>query len=59
MSVNTVDPRLNPYTRYKTMRESQPVYYNEMVRMWEVFCYNDVQRVLSEHATFSSEFTRW
>ncbi|MEO8956652.1 MAG: cytochrome P450 [Ktedonobacteraceae bacterium] len=56
MSVNTVDPRLNPYTRYKTMRESQPVYYNEMVRMWEIFCYNDVQRVLSEHATFSSEF---
>jgi len=56
MSVNTVDPRLNPYTRYKTMRESEPVYYNEMVRMWEMFSYNDVQRVLSEHATFSSEF---
>jgi len=38
------------------MRESNPVSYNEMFRMWEVFRYNDVQHVFSDHATFSSEF---
>lgn len=56
MSVHTLDSHLNPYPGYKTMRESQPVNHNPMTGMWEVFRYSDVQRVLSDHAAFSSEF---
>ena len=56
MSIHTTDPRLNPYPRYASMRESHPVSFNDMFSMWEVFGYNDVQRVLSDHASFSSEF---
>ncbi|MFL5626091.1 MAG: cytochrome P450 [Ktedonobacteraceae bacterium] len=37
-------------------RESAPVNYNSDTGMWSVFCYQDVQRVLSEHATFSSSY---
>jgi cytochrome P450 len=58
MSVNTLDPRLNPFPEYKIMRESQPVRFNEMIQMWDIFRYDDVQRVLTDAATFSSEFIR-
>ncbi|HYK86441.1 MAG TPA: cytochrome P450 [Ktedonobacteraceae bacterium] len=58
MPVHTLDPRLNPFPEYKTMRESQPVRFNEMIHMWDVYRYDDVQRVLTDAATFSSEFIR-
>jgi len=38
------------------MRESAPVFLDPRRRNWSVFKYNDVQRVLSEHSTFSSQF---
>ncbi|GAC1348604.1 MAG: monooxygenase YjiB [Ktedonobacteraceae bacterium] len=53
---NTVSLELNPYPLFGEMRRSKPVHFNEMSNMWEVFRYNDVQRVLSEYATFSSSF---
>ena len=58
MSVDTLDPRLNPFPEYKAMRESHPVHFNEMIQMWDIFRYDDVQRVLTDAATFSSEFIR-
>src|SRR5712692_1676756 len=38
------------------MRESAPVYRDPRRGNWSVFSYNDVQRVLSEHSVFSSQF---
>src|SRR5579872_233369 len=38
------------------MRESMPISLEQGRRNWSVFKYNDVQRVLSEHSTFSSQF---
>ena len=38
------------------MRQSAPVYRDPNRQNWSVFSYNDVQRVLSEHSTFSSQF---
>src|SRR5579859_5697324 len=38
------------------MRESSPVFLDPRRRNWSVFKYNDVQRVLSEHSVFSSQF---
>jgi cytochrome P450 len=38
------------------MRETRPVSYEPQRGGWGVFCYDDVQQVLSDHATFSSQF---
>lgn len=45
---------LDPFPYYETMRRSQPVFHDEESGVWHVFRYEDVQRVLSEHSTFSS-----
>src|SRR3954471_1107919 len=47
---------LNPFPRYDAMRHSEPVFQDPDTGVWHVFRYEDVQRVLSEHATFSSRF---
>ncbi|MET1022346.1 MAG: cytochrome P450 [Arthrobacter sp.] len=36
------------------MREAAPVFHDEQSGSWHVFRFDDVQRVLSEHASFSS-----
>jgi cytochrome P450 len=53
---DTSDSQLNPYPWYAKKRESSPINYNAETGMWSVFSYRDVQRVLSEHATFSSNY---
>ena len=45
---------LDPFPHYERMRESAPVFHDEESGSWHVFRYDDVQRVLSEHARFSS-----
>jgi cytochrome P450 len=47
-----------PYEWYRTMRVTQPVFYDRQHTTWHAFCYGDVQRVLSEHATFSSDIVQ-
>lgn len=47
---------LDPYPWFALMRESAPVFLDPRRHNWSVFKYNDVQRVLSEHSTFSSRF---
>lgn len=49
------DPR-DPFPHYAQMRETAPVFHDEQTGSWHVFRYDDVQRALSEHATFSSRF---
>jgi cytochrome P450 len=51
----TPEEELDPFPWYKTMRAASPVSYNEQTGMWRVFRYLDVQRVLSEFETFSSQ----
>lgn len=46
---------LNPFPHYQRMRETAPVFHDEQSGTWHVFRFEDVQRVLSEHATFSSK----
>src|SRR6266516_3883907 len=44
-----------PFEWYRTMRATQPVFNNSDWGCWLVFRYEDVARVLSEYATFSSD----
>ena len=46
---------LNPFPEYRILRETDPVSYDEERRWWEVFRYKDVQRIITDYATFSSE----
>ena len=48
--------RLNPFGWYRTMRETAPAFRDPRLGSWSVFRYDDVQRVLSDHSTFSSRF---
>lgn len=40
---------------YRTMRETMPVCYDPEQEYWLIFRYHDVERVLHDHETFSSE----
>jgi cytochrome P450 len=46
---------LAPYEWYRTMRATQPVFYDEEHRIWHIFRYADVLRVMNDYATFSSD----
>ncbi len=50
------DRLLNPFPWYAAMRKTRPYYYYEPYNAWQVFRYDDVLRVLSDHAAFSSAF---
>jgi cytochrome P450 len=45
---------LDPFPHYRSMRDRAPVFHDEQSGSWHVFRYDDVQRVLTEHAVFSS-----
>ncbi|NMR29196.1 cytochrome P450 [Crystallibacter degradans] len=53
--VRALEQSMNPYPHYEAMRETAPVFHDEQTGIWHVFKYDDVHRVLSEHATFSSQ----
>lgn len=44
----------NPYPVYRRMREEAPLYYNELHDFYAVSRAYDVERVLSDHRTFTS-----
>jgi cytochrome P450 len=49
-----IEQPLDPFPHYEAMRRGQPVFYDQESGVWHVYLYDDVQRVLSEHSTFSS-----
>ena len=49
------DP-LHPHSWYQYMQEVAPVFYDKQHHMWNVFRYQDVQHILLDPATFSSQF---
>ncbi|WP_242527508.1 cytochrome P450 [Ktedonosporobacter rubrisoli] len=42
----------NPFSWYRKMRREHPVVYDEQADVWHVFSYEDVMRILADHATF-------
>src|SRR5450830_110152 len=56
VSFPALEQPLNPFPHYEAMRRSDPVSQDRESGVWHVFGYGDVQRVLSDHATFSSRF---
>jgi len=52
-----IEHELNPFPIYAQMRRSDPVYFDPRRQNYNIFRFEDVQRVLSEYTTFSSQFT--
>jgi cytochrome P450 len=50
------DPEIcaNPYPAYRWLRENAPVYHLPGTSMWVLSRYQDIDRVLHDHETFSS-----
>ena len=52
------DPdRYARYARYARMRASAPVHFNSQLGVWEIYGYHDIQAVLGDPATFSSDLS--
>ncbi|UPM44934.1 cytochrome P450 [Halocatena salina] len=47
--------QLDPYPWYQKMRDTAPVRYDETRECWDMFQYDDIQTVLTDFDTFSSE----
>src|SRR5437763_3406743 len=43
---------------FRHMQETQPVRYRPEYNLWEVFRYKDVQQVLLDYSSFSSEYSQ-
>jgi cytochrome P450 len=46
---------LNPFPWYQEMRASTPVFYDSETQFWHIFRYADIQQILNDPATYSSE----
>ncbi|HET7081964.1 MAG TPA: cytochrome P450 [Chloroflexia bacterium] len=57
MQSTTEDRTLNPFPWYRRMRETDPIHFYPEYRAWQVFRYDDVLRVLSDSAAFSSNIS--
>src|SRR5436305_2119765 len=49
--------RRNPYPIYRAMRRFRPVLHIDKYKLWIVFDYDDTKRVLTDNASFSSDFS--
>lgn len=52
--VSELSEGLDPFPLYRELRDGSPVLFDAAHGAWHVFRYDDVQRVLSDHAAFSS-----
>lgn len=49
--------QLAPFDWYAKMRQEAPVHYDEQRMVWDVFRHEDINRILTDHETFSSDAT--
>lgn len=48
---------IDPYSHYAHMRATSPVHFNAALGVWEVYGYHDIQTVLGDAKTFSSDLS--
>ncbi|MDS0259117.1 cytochrome P450 [Haloarcula sp. S1CR25-12] len=54
-ALSTREAWLDPFDWYAEMREDHPVRYDDHRECWDVFRYDDVDRILDDPETFSSD----
>src|SRR5579884_2047352 len=58
-SAQSLNQKLNPYPFYSHMRKNNPLEYNDKIDVWNAYCYNDIKKILTNFAEFSSDFTKF
>ena len=58
-SVENMHQKLNPYSFYSYMRKNNPLEYNGKIDVWNAYRYNDIKKILTNFAAFSSDFTKF
>ncbi|HET8845455.1 MAG TPA: cytochrome P450 [Ktedonobacteraceae bacterium] len=53
--ISPIEDTLRHFDWFAKMRANHPVFYDERTRLWQVFCYDDVNRALTDYNIFSSE----
>ena len=51
-----IEQRFSPFNFYLSMRKNNPIVFDEENERWGVYCYNDIEKILSDHSRFSSKF---
>lgn len=51
----SIEETLERFAWFEEMRTTSPVFYNEETNHWEVFLYEDVNRIMTDYADFSNE----
>jgi len=54
----STEQALSPFAWYRYMRESMPIFYDESIRSWHLFRYDDILQVINDYTTFSSDRKR-
>lgn len=53
-AIRSREGQLSPFEWYAEMRAENPVHYDEQRETWDVFRYDDVERVLKDHDAFTA-----
>jgi cytochrome P450 len=51
----SIEETLERFAWFEEMRTTSPVFYNKETNHWEVFLYEDVNRIMTDYADFSNE----
>lgn len=57
-AIRSREGQLEPFDWYAEMRRDSPVRYDEQRRTWDLFRYEDVNQVLSNHDSFTADITQ-
>ncbi|WP_323174611.1 cytochrome P450 [Natrialba sp. PRR66] len=57
-AIRSQEGQLSPFDWYAEMRAEDPVRFDEQREMWDIFRYEDVDRVLKDHDAFTARRTR-
>ena len=51
-----VEQRFSPFDFYSSMRKNNPIVFDEENERWGVYRYDDIEKILRNHSSFSSKF---
>ncbi len=51
-----VEQRFSPFDFYSLMRKNNPIVFDEENERWGVYRYDDIEKILRDHSSFSSKF---
>lgn len=57
-AIHSQDRQLEPFEWYAEMRRTSPVHFDEQRQTWDLFRHENINRVLTDHETFTANRTQ-